>query len=321
MKPLKRTGRTGLAIVVGLVVEAAVLLAGCGGGGEQAPPVGQINDWAYQLQGYGDHQLTEIAGSAFDLVVIDYSFDGTADEEFTRQEIEGAKHGSGGEKLVLAYISIGEAEDYRWYWQQQWATSPPSCLGPENPEWPGDFKVRYWDPGWQQLILGPGQAKSYLERIVDAGFDGVYLDIIDAYEFFGPNGTGERPTAEQDMVDFVLSIAQRGRELAGLSFLVFPQNAPELVSHADYLAAISGVGKEDTFYKDDQPQDPGETATAISFLDQVVAAGKPVLAIDYPTSPANIADFYARARQRGYVPYVSTRELDHLQINAGYEPD
>jgi len=29
---------------------------------------------------------------------------------------------------------------------------------------------------------------SYLDKIVDAGFDGVYLDIVKAYEYFGPDG-------------------------------------------------------------------------------------------------------------------------------------
>ena len=33
-----------------------------------------------------------------------------------------------------------------------------------------------------QIIYGNNN--SYLEKILDAGFDGVYLDIIDAFEYF-----------------------------------------------------------------------------------------------------------------------------------------
>ena len=52
----------------------------------------------------------------------------------------------------------------------------------ENPDWAGNYKVRYWEQGWQDLILsGP---ESYLNRITAAGFDGVYLDLIDAFEYF-----------------------------------------------------------------------------------------------------------------------------------------
>jgi len=86
----------------------------------------------------------------------------------------------GGRRLVLCYMSIGEAEDYRWYWQPGWESDPPSWLGPENPDWPGDYLVRYWDPEWQGIIHGDSTA--YLDRILSSGFDGVYLDKVDAYE-------------------------------------------------------------------------------------------------------------------------------------------
>jgi cysteinyl-tRNA synthetase len=35
---------------------------------------------------------------------------------------------------------------------------------------------------WQDIIFG--DADGYLDRIMNAGFDGVYLDIIDAFEYF-----------------------------------------------------------------------------------------------------------------------------------------
>jgi cysteinyl-tRNA synthetase len=89
---------------------------------------------------------------------------------------------AGRTRLVLAYMSIGEAEDYRYYWDASWATSPPSWLAEENPEWEGNYKVRYWEKGWRNIIYG--NDNSYLQKIINAGFDGVYLDIIDAFEYF-----------------------------------------------------------------------------------------------------------------------------------------
>ena len=59
---------------------------------------------------------------------------------------------------------------------------PPGWLSEENGDWHGNYKVHYWDPEWQEIIFG--NAGSYLKKILDAGFDGVYLDIIDAFEFF-----------------------------------------------------------------------------------------------------------------------------------------
>jgi len=79
-------------------------------------------------------------------------------------------------------MSIGEAEDYRYYWQSGWKVGNPSFLDKENPNWKGNYKVRYWDKDWQNIIYG--NDNSYLKKILDAGFDGVYLDIIDGFEYF-----------------------------------------------------------------------------------------------------------------------------------------
>lgn len=94
----------------------------------------------------------------------------------------------GGRRPVICSMSIGEAEDYRFYWDPSWDASPPSWLAEENPLWPGNHKVEYWDPAWQAILFGSPDA--YLDRIVAAGFDGAYLDIIDAYEYFEEAAAG-----------------------------------------------------------------------------------------------------------------------------------
>ena len=81
-----------------------------------------------------------------------------------------------------SYISIGEAEDYRFYWDSDWKTNKPAWLEKENPNWKGNYKVRYWESDWQSIIYGTDG--SYLKKIIDSGFDGAYLDIIDAFEYF-----------------------------------------------------------------------------------------------------------------------------------------
>jgi len=30
-------------------------------------------------------------------------------------------------------MSIGEAEDYRYYWKEEWRTNPPMWVGEEHP--------------------------------------------------------------------------------------------------------------------------------------------------------------------------------------------
>jgi cysteinyl-tRNA synthetase len=131
---------------------------------------------------FGDVEafLESVRKTCYDLLIIDPYFD---DRALTPGEIEslGTKANGGG-RLVMAYMSIGEAEDYRYYWDDKWESDPPAWLGRENPEWEGNFKIEYWNEGWQVLIFGSND--SYLDKIIGAGFDGVYLDLIDAYEYF-----------------------------------------------------------------------------------------------------------------------------------------
>jgi hypothetical protein len=76
----------------------------------------------YQLQNY-DLDALEAAGA--DLYIIDYSWEGDDESRFTSGEVARLQNSS----KVLSYISIGEAEDYLWYWQDGWAEGS----GPRTP--------------------------------------------------------------------------------------------------------------------------------------------------------------------------------------------
>ena len=115
-------------------------------------------------------------------------------------------------KIVLAYLSIGEAEAGRFYWDETWtdggAADPdaPAWLGPSNPDFEDNYKVRYWDVDWQAILMGTSEA--YLDRILAQGFDGVYLDIVDAYYYWSEvNVERSRATARRDMMDLIEAIA------------------------------------------------------------------------------------------------------------------
>jgi cysteinyl-tRNA synthetase, unknown class len=128
--------------------------------------------------------LNALRASSYDAFIIDLFYDGN--DSLTHDEVASLKtKPQGGPRLVICYMSIGEAESYRYYWQSNWKPGTPSFLDEENPDWAGNYKVRYWDAAWQNIIFGNDQ--SYLKKILDAGFDGAYLDIIDAFEYFEEN--------------------------------------------------------------------------------------------------------------------------------------
>lgn len=124
--------------------------------------------------------LQALKGCAHDLLIVDAFFNG---DSLTAADVLELKTKSvGGTRLVLAYLCIGEAENNRFYWQNDWQTNPPEWLKINNPQSAGHFQVEYWDSRWQMLIAD--SSASYINKIVKAGFDGVYLDKVDCYQKF-----------------------------------------------------------------------------------------------------------------------------------------
>ncbi|MFN2111037.1 MAG: endo alpha-1,4 polygalactosaminidase, partial [Anaerolineae bacterium] len=110
------------------------------------PAWNAVKSWAYQLTGYQNNRLDEIAASDYDLIVIDLTRDGSEDY-FTFEEIRNIQKTS---KIVLAYFEIGAIENYR----PEWATTPNDLkLGPVD-DWPEEQYVRYGDPRWWPVVQG-----------------------------------------------------------------------------------------------------------------------------------------------------------------------
>ncbi|WP_349436715.1 MJ1477/TM1410 family putative glycoside hydrolase [Pararhizobium sp. A13] len=302
-----------------------------------------VDNWGYQLQGLGgDPQNVNLLISAtHDLLVIDSSRDGTNSGRFTEGEVTRMKDGMGGRSVVVSYISIGEASDFRDYWDEDWTVNgkatgrltdeAPDWLGPLNPDWPESRKVRYWDPDWQNTMFND-QKTGDLDAIVKAGFDAAYLDIIDAYYFWGAEVLkGDRQAgdpvnqkqAAQRMVDFVVAMTEHARE-TNPDFFVIPQNGAwilndlgtDSVRKQAYLDVIGGIAVEDLYYRGDKdennPLRPDEETIAILKRD-FVDKGIPVFVVDYINGSERIDAFNKMVLADGFIPFAAPeRDLDRL---------
>jgi cysteinyl-tRNA synthetase, unknown class len=266
--------------------------------------VARAKSWGYQLRNI---EPSVIAASAYDVVVIDFAQQG---RPFTPAEVAAMRaKPDGGRRIVLAYLSIGEAERYRFYWQPAWYLTPPAWIGPENPEWRGNYLVRYWEPAWQNLMFGAPD--SYLDRILSAGFDGVYLDRVDAYADWDK----ERADARQRMTEFVAALsAYAKRRSAGFQIVV--QNAEELLEDDAYLRVIDAIAKEDLLHgidHTDAPNPADDVEHSIELLQRARKAGKGVLVVEYLCRREDIAKAERRLSQElGFVAYVAPRTLHRL---------
>lgn len=268
-----------------------------------------ITSWAYQLQ---DIEPAAIADLDCDLAVVDYAADGSAETAFTRADVAAMQARPGrARKRIVAYMSIGEAESYRFYWHPEWIRKDrkPAWLEHENPDWEENYKVRFWELAWQHLIFGSPHA--YLDRIMAAGFDGAYLDIVDAFEYYEQ----QRPTARQEMIDFVVALTQYARTKRP-GFMIIPQNGEALLESPAYRSVISAIGKEDLYFgldDDEKANPPDETQAALKWLALARQDGIPVLVVEYLDDKAKTARVRSELARLGYAACFAPRDLDGLR--------
>jgi len=246
-----------------------------------------IKSFAYQLQ---DSSFDELKSLSTSLLVIDPE-DGDGDLQFTKEQISEIKKNK---KYVIAYIDIGEAENWRTYYDSM----PKDIIGMENPDWEDCYYVAFWQPYWEQLTY------DRINKYLDSGYDGVYLDMIDVYEYWQKQGIS---SAKQDAINFVIDISNKvkGRNS---NLLVIPQNAVELLKEKDYINYIDGVGAEESFYYNDAKA--SWSKWDLEYLDYAISKGKFVLAIDYSKKLNNRCNFVNKAKAHKFTPFVSTKDLD-----------
>jgi cysteinyl-tRNA synthetase len=318
-----------------------------------------VNSWGYRLQGSsaegGELLPNPLAAATHHLLVMDFARYGDEGSKFTTQEVSDIKNsapsrgGNGARKVVAAYVSIGEASEFRSYWDPAWtvggnasdplAPGAPSWLGPVNPDWPESRKVRYWEPGWQDIIYG--SVTAWLDQVVAQGFDAAYLDIVDAYYFWaveldagdrlpGDPAAGDEKDAAQRMVDFIAGMTNHARQ-TNADFFVIPQNGGFIIDaledqdptrKASFLEAIGATGVEDTYFiggsDENNPFSPDTDKIDILKQD-FLGNGRPVFAVDYVNDAGKVQQFYDESVDDGFIPYAAPdRDLDVLGVP---EPD
>lgn len=359
-------------LVIGLCVTAAsiVPLIGCGssGGGGVEDDEGvlieagddglspltldEIRFWGYQIQALDDEGAIEVlAASGYDMLVLEPTRTDAELSDFdTKNMVERLKasmaHDGAHRKLIIAYVDIGEAEDWRWYWT--WSKETEEAQVPEEVDlpddwpgyivardpdgWVGNYPVAYWDQDWKDIIIY-GEDRdttpdrdytSAIDELVLDGFDGIYLDWVEGFEnehvIAAAQAEGLDPI--QEMIDFIAEIRDYARE-RNPDFLVIQQNAAALIDeHPEILDHIDAIAQEGVWYDgvagDDWDDVEGYFFNEqdlideyLALLSQYLTGGVPVFNCEYALEE-DAADAYERSEREGYVPYVTRRSLSQL---------
>ena len=180
--------------------------------------------WTYQLQGWD-----RAAASSADVVIVDQNAAGSLAR--LKQKPGGAR------RAAIAYISIGEAENYRPYWKSCCAGgNRASWITDRTQGWAGNYVVKYWEPGWKAIVM------AQVSQVLKAGFDGLYLDRVDTWESI------KAPTSSRaEMIKFVKEVVAHARSIKP-DAAILVQNGEELLSDGGYVAVIDGIAKESLFY-------------------------------------------------------------------------
>jgi cysteinyl-tRNA synthetase len=240
-------------------------------------------------------EIRQLLKADYDVAVVDPDDSGLSFKNLASLQKQGKK--------IIAYLSIGEAEDYRQYWKASWCAGTPCFIDEENPDWDGNYKVRFWDRQWQDIIY------KRLDELVKTGYDGVYLDVVDAYQYYQCKGYA---FAGIEMINFVYSISRRAKSVKE-DFLIIPQNGEELSTDYIYLKSIDGVGREDIWFADDVPAPKAQTDLALKYLTGIKQNSKFVFVICYAKNEITKNKFLEFSKNYGFIPYLGNKELDTIE--------
>ncbi len=296
-----------------------------------AMPLSSVRTFSYVLADLaGSPEVTALAQSNYDMLIVDPTATLKGNANFNMSAMVAQLHAADPGRVVLAYLDIGEAASFRAYWKPSW--KPPTAARHGSPSyilesdpfgWNGSYPVAYWQPAWQSLFLGPN---GIVKRVMKAGFDGVFLDWVGAYQdpVIDAAAQRNRINPASAMVSFIARIRATARSVNRNADVVGLNGEGLAAADPNYLNVVDALAVEDTWFSGtpnaqwDDPAggdiatDPTVTAGRIADYQIYQNAGKPVFTIDYALNPDNAALAYTESSALGFVPLVTQVSLSDL---------
>jgi uncharacterized protein (TIGR01370 family) len=209
------------------------------------------------------------------------------------------------ETVRLGYLSVGEADPRRPYWDE--VRGAPYLVEPD-PSWPENVRVDVRDHKWQEILL-----TREIPRLLAQGFDGLMLDTIDTAPYLEAKDPTRFGGSRQALRDFLGQIRVR--------FPHAPLVANGTSALADAAPFVDGFVVEGVFATYDfgrrlyrETTEPEREWKLARIADAMAVAPRPVFTIDY----ADVGDVaLARwaehaATEHGFKSYVGVRDLNTL---------
>ncbi|MFQ5824479.1 MAG: endo alpha-1,4 polygalactosaminidase [bacterium] len=211
--------------------------------------------------------------------------------------------------ILIGYVSLGEVGEYRWYWNL--IADKPWILD-KNPNWNSRMiDVRTLE--WHEWLID-----KIIPKILEQGFDGIFLDTIDNAEYLEKyHPKIKYPGAQAGMITLIKAIRKRFPSIyiiANRGFSIIHEIGP----------LIDGVVAESIFTTIDVNNNKVRLLTPDEYssnIKQLLAAKKSfdltVFTLDYadPENTSFIRSIITRSREYDFIPYISTTKLDRIYLN------
>ncbi len=208
--------------------------------------------------------------------------------------------------LLFGYVSLAEVGSYRWYWRQ--ISAQPWVLD-KNPNW-DSYMLDVRDKDCQKVVL-----KKIIPAILEQGFDGLFLDTIDTAEYLEKYHTKQKhPGSQAAMVKLIEKIRREFPEV----YLIANRGFSML---NDFGWAVDGVVAESVLTEFNSEQqvlnfnsDNAHNATLDFLKNAKTQFNLEVFTLDYvgETGDFDTNQVTAKAREKGFIPYISTRNLNRI---------
>ncbi len=306
----------------------------------------EVKTFAYNIQNVDSvSQWEELSNSHYDMYILEPCVTEKQNENFDIQALlknieEYNRTEFNKDPIILAYVDIGQAEEWRWYWQEDWEPGNPEWIVATDPDgWEGNYPVAFWHPEWEDIVIYGSRGSSHVDAALQAGFDGIYLDWVDAFSDEDVIIKAEKdgiPDVAEAMLNFIEKIriyARQDSTNANKDFLIVAQNAPDLFPenperYEEIIDAISceaiwfdGIRGYDDW---DDPQGfnvptddvyPGWTEEVLEYLS-LISGRMPIFCVEYAQDIGGIhlaSEVYTTlAPSRGFIPYCTRISLARL---------
>lgn len=210
-------------------------------------------------------------------------------------------------KKVLGYLSVGEVESNRPYFAHVQAEK---ILLDENPNWPGSYYVDVRDSRWSARVI-----ETLIPDILRRGFHGLFLDTLDN----PPHLERTDPKRYRGMTEAAARLVRTIRKhyphmyiMVNRGYEILPAVAPQIQGILGE-AILSGIDFSTKTYKWVDKDEYRQQVTMLQDLRKK-HSHLAIFSLDYrdPKDSQGMIRCYKEQRANGFIPYVSTLELDSI---------